>query len=575
MTKAAGALTVSDMSMKFGVSGSSRVMLSRVLSGLAILLFSIPAFCEITPGRTRISILATSDVHGRLVAHDFSTGSPAGASLSRIATLRNALSKSSDGLITVDAGDFLQGSPLNDLHARRQGHLRNPVIAAMNLVGYDVIVPGNHEFDYGSEYMFAAASQSGARWLAANMKAGDGSSPFQAWTVKTLPGGIRVGIIGFTNPGTPKWEPDANLGGLGFEDIMVSAGKTVPNLKEREDLHMLLAVIHAGIGPRRGHRLYERSDIVMDNIGYKLADRFPDIDAVVMAHTHRRELERAPSGAILVQPGAYASEAAVITAWFSRGPGTEDEASGIFGQEWRLSGTTAEIVAIDDKMTLDPAIERALSPDAAISERMLRRPVATLNSDYEETFNPLADSPALDLIHAAQISAGGLDVSVVSPTFREITLPAGELTVRDLFAFYPYENDLVVLEVGGRDLVALIEEALSMLEENPEGGGYRLNAPHYFFLTFEGVDLQVDPARPKGKRVISATRGGKPLREVDLLRVGVSSYMANRQGPYEVLARARIIGNSGDIRAMVGRELESLSVWKPKATGNFRVFRKK
>lgn len=523
----------------------------------------------------RVTFLATSDVHGHVVSNDFAAGTKVGTSLSRIATLKKTLLQSSDAVITVDAGDFLQGSPLIDLHARRLRHLSNPVIAAMAIVGYDVVVPGNHEFDYGHEYMFSAAGQSGARWLAANMiRVADRTNPFEAWTEIITPSGVRIGVVGFTNPGTPKWVSEENLGGLGFQDIISSAGALLPGLKERMGWHLLLAVIHAGIGPRRGHCLYDRFDIVMDNIGYKLADLFPDIDAVVMAHTHHRELERAPSGAILVQPGAYASEAAVIRADFARNSTHWQSGSTIFGREWRLAGITAEVVVIDGDIEPDPAVETALSAHTAISEGILRRRVADIETEYQETFDPLKDSPALDLIHSAQIEEGGIDVSVVSPTFREIFFPVGELTIRDLFTFYPYENELVVLQVCGRDLVTLVEDAFSMIETSP-GGGYRLNAPHYFFLTFEGIDLRVDPDRLKGKRVVSVTRLGIPLENYGPLKVGVSSYMANRNGPYKVLAGARILGNFGDIRAMVGRKLENIGKWKPEATGNFKAIRRK
>ncbi|PKK91939.1 MAG: hypothetical protein CVV64_00495 [Candidatus Wallbacteria bacterium HGW-Wallbacteria-1] len=554
------------MSSPFSGKAFSSPLLGLLLIVTLCCPFSVLASESSAPVAVEVKyrIVATADLHGAACSWDFSLGKPAGKSVAAVAGLVRSLRLENEGQVSlVDAGDFLQGSPLGALHESTMSHMANPMISAMNIAGYEVVVPGNHEFDYGREYLGKALKQSGAPWLAANLSDDMGILQVIPWTIKDLSGvgkGPFVGFVGFTSPGVKKWVDPDNVTGLHFEDIMTCAGKVIPGLRERLGLDALVAVIHGGIGPRPGHRLFMTGEKVLDNMGYMLGHAFPQIDAVIMSHTHRSELEKVPGGPLLIQPSSHGRQVAVVSLIFN----------GCSAGNWSLQQVDGSIVPIDEKRPVSPFVDRALEYRRTRTEKMLSQEITTMQGSYEETFDPLSDSPVLDLIHRVQLRESGAQISLVSPNFKNITLADGPLTLRDVFSLYPYENRLVMVEITGRNLKSVLEESLShvVIKNNKRD----LRIPVYLYLTVEGVDLVVDPALPEGSRIVSMIRGDGQVGDNDLLTVAVNSYMVNDGGAYDPLSSSRKVWKSSrGIRDMLASELSSMAVYNPHCTGNVRV----
>ena len=158
-----------------------------------------------------ITVLATTDLHGNLYPIDYVTDRPAPRGRAKIATLISAAASENPNHLLIDCGDTIQGTPLESVYqsavekGRKPG--ADPMILAMNRLGYDAMTVGNHEYNFGLKNLNAARDAAHLPWLSANTVVASSASdrPFAPYLVKTV-AGIKVAVIGITTPVVPTWE---------------------------------------------------------------------------------------------------------------------------------------------------------------------------------------------------------------------------------------------------------------------------------------------------------------------------------------------------------------------------------
>src|SRR5215813_1958495 len=177
-----------------------------------------------------VTVLATTDLHGNLLPIDYVTGKPAPRGLAKIATLIRAAEAENPNHLLIDCGDTIQGTPLEYAY---QTFVRtgagplglkpaaplpdDPMMLAMNRLGYDAMAVGNHEFNFGLKNLDRARSAAHFPWLSANTELVSGSrKPFARYLLKSV-GGVRVAVIGVTTPAVPSWEKPENYAPFRFE----------------------------------------------------------------------------------------------------------------------------------------------------------------------------------------------------------------------------------------------------------------------------------------------------------------------------------------------------------------------
>src|SRR5712664_1393273 len=141
----------------------------------------------------KITLLATTDLHGNLLPYDYYTAQPADRGLAKIATLIRSARADNPNNLLIDCGDTIQGTPLESLyqHYIETGHLplkltfagppldHDPMMLAMNAIGYDAMVVGNHEFNFGLKNLDRARSEARFPWLSANTElVSESAKPF-------------------------------------------------------------------------------------------------------------------------------------------------------------------------------------------------------------------------------------------------------------------------------------------------------------------------------------------------------------------------------------------------------------
>src|SRR5262245_12572898 len=175
----------------------------------------------------QIRVLATTDLHGNIYPYDYYTAKPAARGLAKIATL--VARERTANTILVDCGDTIQGSALEFVHqtsirdGRREG---DPMMLAMNRMGYDAMAVGTHEVNYGLKNLEAASRDAKFTWLAANVE----NSRFAGHIIKEM-AGVKVAIIGVTTPAIPAWEKAENYSGLSYRDAPAAVKRELAAIK--------------------------------------------------------------------------------------------------------------------------------------------------------------------------------------------------------------------------------------------------------------------------------------------------------------------------------------------------------
>jgi len=253
------------------------------------------------PDAVHITLLGTTDLHGHIEPLDYYTNQPAQLGLAKIATLIKGVRAEQPNLLLVDSGDTIQGTPLASYFALKDTDKPNPMILAMNELGYDAAAVGNHEFNFGLDVLWKVKHEAQFPILAANIKQKYDSGPqrFEPYIVKEVTG-VRVAIVGFVTPVIPQFELPANYDGYEFENIVDAARRVIPEARKQADVVVVLA--HSGLGPDpasgSGGLAY---DLPNENAVLALAEQVPGIDVILFGHTHFEVPERFVNGVLLVQ----------------------------------------------------------------------------------------------------------------------------------------------------------------------------------------------------------------------------------------------------------------------------------
>ena len=476
--------------------------------------------------RATLTVLFTSDVHAHVLPYDDLRERPARGSIAQVASLVARLRRANPRTVVLDGGDAIQGTPLEYYAiaaADAPGH--DPTVAAMNIVGYDAAVLGNHEFSFGLDVLRRSLSQSAFPWLAANVSGRDRARLPVRDELVLERGGIRVGILGLTTPNVPHWDPPSHWSGLSFEDPVAVAAARIPILRRQADV--VIVAVHSGF--ERDLDTDAPNGTENENFAVRLA-RLPGIDLLLTGHTHRNIAPRLLGATIVAQPGRFAELVTKVDLDLAR-----DQAS------WRIAGWRGENLPTAEE-TADPEVVAAAAGDEARAKAELARPIGELTAPLLVTPLPTGDDASVDLVHAVQLEASGAQLSLAAPLGSRVEFPAGTITPRLAHALYPYPNTLLVVRLTGQQLKDVLEHAVRGWVGVDCAGSFALrrdpNVLPYDFDNVEGATYLVDPSAPVGRRIRGLRVNGAAARPDDTFTVAINSYLAAGGGGFPHLAAA-------------------------------------
>ncbi len=500
--------------------------MSRCAAGVVLGALAASVACGGTP-EVSIEILGTTDVHGHLLPYQYATDAPAPNSLAQVATLVDSIRRAAPNVLLVDSGDLLQGTPLNEHQARVARDTPHPVIAAMNRLAYDASALGNHEYNYGLEYLSASLAEARFPFVAANIYLADTDSLAYPPFTLVERGGVRVGIMGFTTPGVMIWDRDHVRGRLRFEDIVESARRWLPRLREA-GAEVIVVIAHAGLGPGSSYGEGDEAGVPEENPLARLAVEVPGIDVIFAGHTAEPIGGERIGGTLVLHAGRHADHLAVASLRVRRTPGGVEVAS-----EGRVLPT------------------RGVAPDSALVELVrgahertiawLQEPIGYAPERWSAAGARVQDSPIADLVTRVQAELTGADLSAAAVFRTDVGFGPGPITRRDILGLYTYPNTLRAVRIDGEALRAYLERSALYYRTYPAESLVNDSVPGYNFDIVDGVDYVLDISREPGRRVVSLSYRGAPVTAADTFTLALNNYRQSGGGGFAMVSRAPLV----------------------------------
>lgn len=505
-----------------------------------------------------LRILATSDLHMHLLAHDYLSNSLSrNIGLARLATLIQKRRSEVDACILLDNGDFLQGAPIGDIAAHdpllKAAH---PAIAAMNALAYDAAALGNHDFNFGLPFLRRTVAQANFPVLAANLTVTKGRDFLRHCViirdVKDDDGKnrqLRIGVIGFLPPQTEEWDQDLRPV-MRSHDIILTATRLVPAL-QAQGTDLIIALAHSGIGsPTPSPRMEHAATALASVAG---------IDVVIAGHTHevfpgtgwpRRAGADAERGTLLGKPAVM--------------PGYGGSHLGVIDLKLRIGHAGIDSFHVvcekvpEDTISL-PLVARPVDKAHRATLRHLSRRIGRTDTPLNSHFAVIGHDSGLRLVNMAQrwhvrqrlarTELAGLPVLSACAPYRAggrggpdayTDVPAGRLAMRHLADLYTYPNRITAIHITGAQLRDWLERSAGLFNRITAGAqDARLMDPQfpaYNFDVIDGVEWRVDLGRrarfhPDGSladgtsnRVSDLRWRGRPVGDADDFILATNSY---------------------------------------------------
>ncbi len=512
-----------------------------------------------TTKNKKITILATTDIHGNILGYNYDKGESFNNSgMNRIYSYIKQVKSENLNTLVVDNGDIIQGNTLTDEMYSNKKDEKHPVISAMNFMGYDAMVLGNHEFNFGLDLIKSLEKQSNFPFLSANVAYRESGEDFVKSHTIINCGGVRVGIIGLTTPNVPRWVGNL-VKDLNFHDLGETAYRYVSEIRDKVDIIMVMA--HASMVSEHDKK-NER------DAAEKILRLCPEIDVLVVGHFHITVKEK--RGKTLIG-GATDSGQEVI-----RFDLTLDNNNHVIDAQVKVVSMKAYYPS--EELSELPVIKKAHETTMDFVTEVIGEATEDFQPKDEITFIPegrLRDTPLIELINKVQLINSGADVTSTSLIRDDSNIKKGVITYGYIFNVYKFTTFLYVVEVTGKELKNYMEWAASAYNQWEPGDisiSFTMDIPGYQHEFFAGVNYKVDISKPVGHRIVDLIFKGDLVKENQKLKLATSDYcyFANLKG--RKLAKNNYIWKSSNtIRDMIVEYIKNQGIISPQLDNNWEI----
>ena len=542
-----------------------------------------------------LRLLETSDLHMFVYDYDYYAARQDNTvGLAKVSTLIKAARAEARNSLLFDNGDIIQGNPLGDYMAL-PGHLKpadgHPMFRAMNLLGYDAATFGNHEFNFGLDFLHAALHSARFPFVCANIEMPDGR-PFATPTMVLVrhftdtaghSHALRIGVIGFVTPQIMIWDKGRLEGHIRTVDIVEAARRCVPELRRNADIVVALSHSGIGAGPWQGGE---------ENASLHLA-AVPGIDVIFTGHAHRvfpgpdyagipgiDAVRGTLGGKPAVMPGFWGSHLGVIDLTLEKYSNNEWRVADFEVEArpiYRRDGHRAIPLAADD-----PRVLAAASVEHQATLRWMEQPVGETTRPINTFFSLIGSDPSLSLVNAAQLwyarpllqetHHGHLPVLSAASPFKAggmgpdefVDIPAGPLDMKDIASLYMFANTVCAVHCSGAELREWLERSAAIFNRvdpsvNRPQGLVAHRIPTYMFDVISGVTYAIDLSQPErygpdGKlvhpdahRVVDLQYQDRPVDPAQEFVVVTNNYRADGGGGFPGTGADRIVLAAPDL----------------------------
>jgi 2',3'-cyclic-nucleotide 2'-phosphodiesterase/3'-nucleotidase len=531
-------------------------------------------------------LLITSDIHGHIFPTDYCGDGDLNLGLAKVATLIRQERASHPELLLIDNGDLIQGTPLSTYALKHNSNI-HPAILALNELGYDAAVFGNHEFNYGLDTLQGIVRDSEFPWLAANIvwederqtigkdcefnKLTGASFLGKPYIVKILDTGVKVAILGVTTHYIPNWERPEHIEGLQFKDALTQTKAWVAHIRAEVEPDLLVVCYHGGF-ERDLTSGEETERLTGENQGVAMCTEIEGIDVLVTGHQHRY-IASEVGGVTVIQPGCKGQALGEVNITF-----TKDEAG-----TWKIINKHAELKMIDENGKAD---EQIIALSKAVEDQTqvwLDQPIGQVIGDGDMTITSafacrLEDHPFIEFVNKVQMEVAGVTVSNTALLNQESTGFNTNITLRDVLTNFMYPNTLTVLRLRGQDIKAALEQTANYFILSEEGQpevnpSYIEPKPaHYNYDMWEGICYELDIRQPLGERVTLLQYQGRDLAMDQEIDVVMNSYRAGGGGDYDMYRNRPVVKEIMiDMSELIADYIVEHGTIESTCDGNWRV----
>lgn len=530
---------------------------SLVLALFMVVGIIVPSKSFAEAETVKITILGTTDLHANIYNWSYEDGKETqDFGMAKVYSVVEEARKANPNTLLIDNGDTIQGTILSDDLYNFNLELKHPVIDVMNFMGYDAMTLGNHEFNFGIDMVKKIQEEAKFPMLAsnANYKKG-GSYLAKPYIIKEV-AGVRVGILGITNPNIPKWD------GLKVEDLVFatpleSAEKHIKEMKEA-GVDLIILSTHMGYTSEYGG---DGADEVIA--------KFPEIDAVLTGHSHSTEKQKV--GNTLV--GGARNEGRQVVK-FDFELTKKDNA-------WVVADSKVDIVEVKEYEASTELKEYAKEYHDKTLD-FLVDVIGTASADFAPPSEipgipeaQLRDTAVIDLINDVQLKATGADVAGAALFASGSNLRAGNITYASIFEIYKYPNTLVGVEVTGAELKAYMEWSAAYYNTFVPGDinlSFNPKIRVYNYDMFQGVDYKVDVSKLEGERIVDLKLNGKLLKDTDTLKLAINNYRYGGLKDKGIISGEPYFeSDPKSLRSYIADYISEHGVIEPKADNNWEV----
>lgn len=529
-----------------------------------------------------LTVFSTSDVHGSVVGWNYFKAQPADVGLAKVSTIINearAQKGKDDAILCIDGGDILQGTPLDTYmvqHPHEWKAGEHPMFAAYNKIGYDAIELGNHEFNFGLDYLRKAIGKN-KNVLGANViddktgKTWDGVRPYSMKTIKIDGENVKVGIVGTDTPAIPNFEDPSHFAGVHFESQVPVMQKYVKELKDK-GADIIIGVTHSGVP--RGDRNSSENQVVA------IAEACPELNLLICAHNHvvidNKSGIKGPDGTVYADSvinGVPVVESGKDGKFVGKSTLTIHKVNG----KWKVEKVTTEAVSVKGVKD-DPAIAAQVKPWHEKTLAELQMVIGQASDEFSGAESNHQDSAIVDLVNEVQRHYAGTQLSASAAFNTSQNIAKGDITLQEMSGLYIYENYLYGIRINGAELRKYMEHAASFYGTTPD----------YNYDMIQGVDYTIDLNQPVGHRITKLQYQGRDVKDTDSFTMAINDYRmnggsgymeamgyTNGRKPEVVFDSMRKYGDDGQMRARMIQYVKDKGVITPTCDHNWTVVSKK
>lgn len=570
----------------------------------------------------KLRILETSDIHVNLMNYDYyQTKTDNKVGLVQTATLVNKAREEVKNSVLFDDGDALQGTPLGDYVANKikdkdpknpvDPNYVHPLYRVMNLMKYDVISLGNHEFNYGLDYLKEVTSKTKIPVINSNVYIDDHDGndendehyfdrPYHILEKEVVDEAgqkqiVKIGVMGFVPPQIMNWDK-ANLEGqVKAKDIVETAKKMVPKMKA-EGADVIVALAHSGVD-KSGY------NVGMENASYYLTE-VPDVDAVLMGHSHT-EVQDIFNGVPVVMPGVFGSNLGIIDMQLKKVNG-----------KWEVQKKNQSKPALrkiaDSKgnplVESDQKLVNEIKDEHEKTIEYVNTPVGETKAPINSYFSLVQDDPSVQIVTNAQ--KWYVEQELKKPEYEKIKdipvlsagapfkaggrngaayytdIPAGTLAIKNVADLYVYPNTLYAVKVNGAQVKEWLEMSAGQFntidpKKTEEQPLVNIGYPTYNFDILDGLKYEIDVTQPAkydkdGKvvnantnRIVNMTYEGKLVADDQEFIVATNNYRGSSQ-TFPGVSKGEVVYQSQDeTRQIIVKYMQETPVINPTADQNW------